>query len=78
MKRFLQSIKTRKNLIIAVVACICLCIFAENQAKAQAITFTGATAYFITPGISALASGTGAVAHYAPSNGAFCTLGNLN
>ena len=34
-------------------------------AKAQTITFTGATTDFTMPGISALAAGTGATTYYA-------------
>ncbi len=46
-----------------------------NNAKAQSITFTGATTDFTTPGISALAAGTGDVTYYASTDGTFMYFG---
>lgn len=49
--------------------------FTAQQTQAQAITFTGNTTDFTTPGITALAAGTGAVTYYASTDGTYMYFG---
>ena len=68
------AMKQRFTRVLA-TALVAVSVLISGGAFAQTITFTGATTDFTTPGITALAAGSGAVTYYASTDGTFMYLG---